>query len=134
MSYLLDTNACIRYLRDPKSRIGVALAARSPSDICMSSVVLSELYRGALRSRKPAEERQKVDVFVAPFRVFAFDTDAAERHAAIRVDLERRGLLIGPYDLLIAATAASNSLTLVTHNTAEFSRIPNLVIEDWELP
>lgn len=42
--------------------------------------------------------------------------------------------MIGPYDLLIAAIALANNLTLVTHNTNEFSRVPGLVIEDWEIP
>lgn len=134
MTFLLDTNACIRYLRDPKSRVRTELESRPPSEIRLCSVVLTELYRGALRSKKPVEERIKVDDFAAPFAVVPFDTLAADLHAIIRVDLERRGLVIGPYDLLIAAIARANNFTLVTHNTAEFSRIPNLAIVDWEVP
>ena len=66
--------------------------------------------------------------------VLPFDKAAANVHAQIRVHLERLGQVIGPYDLLIAAIALANNLTLVTHNTNEFSRVPGLVIEDWEIP
>jgi tRNA(fMet)-specific endonuclease VapC len=132
--YLLDTNACIRYFRDPNSRVRAELAARSPADIRFCSVVLAELYRGALRSSNPATSRATVDAFIAPYVSLPFDDVAAEIHARIRVHLERQGNLIGPYDLLIAAIALAHTVTLVTHNTNEFSRVPGLALEDWEIP
>ena len=134
MKYLLDTNVCIRCLRKSHPKMRQELASRSPSDIYLSTVVLSELYRGTLRSTNPSAERSKVDAFVAPFAILPFDTAAAGVHANIRVDLERRGLVIGPYDGMIAAIAIANDLTLITHNTAEFARVSILSIEDWELP
>jgi tRNA(fMet)-specific endonuclease VapC len=132
--FLLDTNACIRYLRDQTSRVRQELASRPPSAIRLSSVVMSELYRGALRSKNPPVERTKVDAFAAPYTVQSFHAAESYTHAEIRVDLERRGLIIGPYDMLIAAIAKANGFTLVTHNTVEFSRIPNLLFVDWEAP
>lgn len=134
MIHLLDTNACIRYLRDAKSRVRREMESRSPSDIRLSSIVMSELYRGALRSKNPAAELAKVDAFAAPYVIQPFHAAESLVHAEIRVDLERRGLVIGPYDLQIAAIAKANGFTLVTHNTAEFSRIPGLLIVDWETP
>ncbi|MFO0802557.1 MAG: PIN domain-containing protein [Gemmataceae bacterium] len=134
MIFLLDANACIRYLRDPKSRVRQELSSRPPSAIRLSSVVMSELYRGALRSKNPPVERAKVDAFAVPYTIQPFHAAESFTHAEIRVDLERRGLAIGPYDMLIAAIAKANGFTLVTHNTVEFSRIPNLLLVGWETP
>ena len=134
MIYLLDTNACIRYFRDPASRVRRELASRSPADIRLCSVVLAELYRGALRSANPPGSRTKVDTFSALYLSLPFDDIAADIHAQVRVHLERLGQPIGPYDQIIAAIALAHNCTLVTHNTAEFSRVPGLVIEDWEIP
>jgi len=60
-----------------------------------------------------------------------FDREAARESARIRVELERRGAVIGPLDLLIAGTALSRGATLATNNTREFSRIKGLRIKDW---
>jgi tRNA(fMet)-specific endonuclease VapC len=63
-----------------------------------------------------------------------FDDPAAEEYARVRAHLANQGTPIGPNDLIIAATALANQLTLVTHNTAEFSRVPGLTLEDWQVP
>jgi tRNA(fMet)-specific endonuclease VapC len=68
------------------------------------------------------------------FLSLPFDDAAAEQYGRIRADLTARGLTIGGNDMLIAAIALANGCTLVTHNTAEFSRVPDLVIEDWQVP
>jgi tRNA(fMet)-specific endonuclease VapC len=60
-----------------------------------------------------------------------FDDAAAEVYGRIRAELASRGTPIGPYDLMIAATALANNLILVTHNTREFARVSGLVLEDW---
>jgi tRNA(fMet)-specific endonuclease VapC len=92
------------------------------------------LYYGAARSTNPARERAAVDAFAAPFACLPFDHTAADVYATIRADLESRGLPIGANDYLIAAVALANNLTLVTHNTTEFTRVKGLVVEDWEIP
>jgi len=132
--FLLDTNVCIRCLRKSHPRVRQELASRPPSAIKLASIVMSELYRGALRSKNPTVERAKVDAFAAPYVIQPFHSSESYTHAEIRVDLERRGLPIGPYDMMIAATAKANGFTLVTHNTVEFSRISGLSIVDWETP
>jgi tRNA(fMet)-specific endonuclease VapC len=73
-----------------------------------------------------------IDALVTQFPSFGFDAKAAKFCGEIRVDLERKGLLIGSYDIQIAATALANNCVLVTHNTREFSRVEGLQIEDWE--
>jgi tRNA(fMet)-specific endonuclease VapC len=87
-----------------------------------------------LRSAKPTENRAKADAFLAPYLSLPFDDAAADVHATIRHHLETLGTPIGPHDLQIAAIARLHGFTLVTHNTAEFSRVPGLLLEDWELP
>jgi tRNA(fMet)-specific endonuclease VapC len=134
VKYLLDTNPCIVYLRGRNPLLRNRVASHAPSDIVMCSVVLAELLHGTERSADPVKGRIEVSNFARPYGSLPFDDAAADEYALIRVDLERRGLPIGDNDMFIAAIARSNNLTLVTHNTAEFSRIPNLNIEDWEVP
>jgi len=112
----------------------LAYYAEFGGDMRLRSVVKAELYLGVLRSAKPQANRSKVDAFLQPYISLAFDDTAAGIHAGIRHQLETAGTPIGPYDLQIAAIALANSLTLVTHNTAEFSRVPELMLEDWETP
>ena len=76
----------------------------------------------------------RVEQLRQQFLSLPFDDAAAEHYGRIRADLTARGLTIGGNDMLIAATALANGCTLVTHNTAEFSRVPGLVIEDWQVP
>jgi len=73
-----------------------------------------------------------LDRFFAPFISIPFDDTCSDCYGLIRADLSGRGQVIGPNDLMIAAVAKAHDLTLVTHNTREFVRIPGLRIEDWE--
>jgi tRNA(fMet)-specific endonuclease VapC len=132
MTYLLDTNVCIRFLNGTSPRILDRLQNLSPVDIALCSVVKAELIYGALRSRKPDETLAKVLHFCEPFLSFAFDDSAAEAYGRIRSHLQTLGRPIGPNDLLIAAIACANGVTLVTHNTREFARVPGLQLDDWE--
>ena len=132
MKYLLDTNTCIRYLNGRSPAIKNHMATVQPEDIAVCSVVKAELFYGALKSGRPVENLQHQEQFVSRFVSLPFDDLAAEMYGRIRTDLEKMGQPIGPNDLLIAAIALSHSLTLVTHNTREFSRVNNLQIADWE--
>lgn len=130
--FLLDTNVCVQFLRGKNLRIRQHLSSYPTHEVCLSSVVLSELYCGVLRSAKPVKNREDVDQFAAPFQCLLFDQAAADHFASIRHYLETRGTPIGPYDLQIAAIAMANGCTLVTHNTGEFQRVPGLLLVDWE--
>lgn len=107
-----------------------AIAAR---DIVVCAVVVYELRYGAERSINPATEHAKLDTFLRPLVSLPFDDACAIICGKIRRDLERSGLPIGPHDLQIASIALQHGLTLVTHNTKEFSRIAGLAIEDWDV-
>ncbi len=134
MKYLLDTNVCIQYLRGKNVHVRTHVSSHPTTDLVICSVVAGELYYGTSRAKNPSAERIKVDQFLTPYPRLMFDFPAADKFAEVRYDLERRGLMIGQYDVMIAAIALVNALTLVTHNTAEFSRVPGLKLVDWEVP
>src|SRR5436190_8543506 len=104
------------------------------ADIRVCPVVVAELWYGAARSAKPAANRASVDALIAPFPSLPYNNAAAEYFVSVRCHLESIGKIIGPYDIQIAAIALANGCTLVTHNTSEFSRVPGLVLEDWQGP
>lgn len=97
----------------------------------LCSIVVAELLVGVHKCARPEVEGPKVFAFISGLEVFDFAIPEAETYGLLRADLERRGSTIGANDLLIAATALTRSLTLVTHNTDEFGRVPDLKIEDW---
>ena len=133
MTHLLDSNVCIRYLNGRSVSIRNSLAAMTPNAVGVCSIVKAEMFAGAMRSTDPARTRLKQQAFLVQFVSLPFDDAAAEVYAIIRAQLEAAGTPIGPYDLQIAAIALANGLTLVTHNTREFSRVPGLLLEDWEI-
>ncbi|CCQ48747.1 type II toxin-antitoxin system tRNA(fMet)-specific endonuclease VapC [Crocosphaera watsonii] len=133
MIYLLDSNTCIVYLKFADSRVRTRLDSLSANDIAVCSVVKSELFYGAMKSRKREENLNKQRQFFSRFVSLLFDDKSAEIYGVIRADLERKGTPIGGYDLQIAAIAIANNLTLVTHNIREFGRIEGLLYEDWEI-
>lgn len=130
LRYLLDTNLCIRVLRDRPASVRERFNLEADG-LCISTVVLTELLHGAARSLRPAHNRVEVQRFAARLEVLTFDEAAAHHAADIRADLERRGVPIGGYDVLIAGHARSRGLTVVTGNLAEFSRVDGLCCEDW---
>ena len=135
MKYLLDTNAWIGYLRNSAPGIISKLSQLSINDVYSCSIVLSELHFGALLAtgKRAAQNLANLALLEKTYPSLPFDDAAAIDAAAIRFDLRKQGNTIGEYDVLIAAIARVNQFTLVTHNTGEFSRIPNLLIEDWQI-
>jgi tRNA(fMet)-specific endonuclease VapC len=132
MTWLLDTNACIRYLNGRSAKLRARFDATDPADIRTCSVVKAELFFGAALSSDPVNTLANQRLFLSRFPSLPFDDAAAEAYAEIRADLKRQGQLIGPNDLMIAAICRANDLTLVTHNAGEFGRVARLKIEDWE--
>ena len=90
-----------------------------------------ELEYGAAKSNWGERTRQKLAMFLAPFNILPFTADDAICAGDIRAQLEKQGLRIGPYDVLLAGQTLSRNLTFVTHNSGKFNRIPNLQLEDW---
>ncbi|MTJ79513.1 MAG: tRNA(fMet)-specific endonuclease VapC [Telmatospirillum sp.] len=130
LRYMLDTNLCIRVLRDRPAGLRERFNIEAAS-LCISTITLAELFYGAERSVKPAENRAQVEAFAARLDLLPFDHAAAAHFADIRADLERKGQVIGPYDLMIAGHARSLGLVVITGNLGEFRRVDGLRSEDW---
>jgi tRNA(fMet)-specific endonuclease VapC len=132
MIFLPDTNACISLLRRRTPSLIARWQSTRAADIVLCCVVVYELRYGAERSSNPGHEHAKLDVFLERFVSLPFDDACARQCAQIRAQLERGGALIGPHDLQIASIALEHDLTLITHNTREFSRVGGLKLVDWE--
>lgn len=128
--YLLDTNVLIRLLRGQDDLLEKKLRKIAPERVHISTVTLYELYYGAFKSQRPAHNVALIDEL--KFQVLELGEQDAKESGEIRAYLTRKGMPIGPYDLLLAGQARTKGLVLVTHNTKEFSRIPKLQVEDWE--
>jgi len=134
MTYLLDTNTCINVLRKAGSpRVKARFARHPPADLTLCAPVVEELCTGAERAVNPKLEFSRVDALVRTMICLPYDEVTARVAGRVRYGLERQGKKIGVNDLIIAAIGLVHGLTVVTHNTAEFGRVPGLTIEDWEI-
>ncbi len=134
MLYLLDTNTCIAVMRKHPMAVR-RISAVAPGDCAISTVTSYELYTGVAKCADPIKERAKVEILLQTLDELPFDSAAAQESARIRALLESQGQPIGPYDVLLdvllAGHALAESLTLVTANTREFSRVPGLRLANW---
>jgi tRNA(fMet)-specific endonuclease VapC len=130
MRYLLDTNVVIGLLNDPTSKLARRARRENPADIAISAVVAHELFYGAFKSRRTAQNVALVDAL--QFVVLELDKEDARQAGEVRAVLASRGTPIGPYDVLIAGQARARNLVLVTHNSDEFGRVPGLRLDDWQ--
>lgn len=131
MTYLIDTNIIIFALKDSQRTIARRLASTPANEIVLSSVVEAELFHGAEKYALSEQRRELLTDFLALYRRLPFDSRCVPHYAKIRHHLEVRGEIIGGNDLLIAATALTHGLTLITHNGGEFARVPGLQWQDW---
>ena len=128
---LIDTNICVEILRGTSPRVAPKFRAAMSSGVAVSAITAAELYYGVAKSSQPEKNRHDVENLLGSLNVIPFSGRAVEAYGLIRNYLSRRGIIIGPYDLLIAAQAIAENAVLVTNNTREFSRIPTLALEDW---
>ena len=133
MRYLLDTNIIIFALKDPSGVAANRFRATSVDEIAICSVVQAELYHGARNYGNPRRRETILDEMLAPYISLPFDSSCVGQYADIRDHLERERNIIGGNDLIIAAIALTHDLTLVTHNSREFNRVPGLRVEDWSV-
>lgn len=97
----------------------------------ISSITVAELEYGVYKSQQKEQNQTALNQFLIPLEIVPYDEKAAKVYAEVRGELERKGMVIGAMDMLIASQAISLEVTLVTNNVNEFSRIPNLVLENW---
>lgn len=129
--YMLDTNTCIFVLKNRTTKLRNKFKAIK--SLAISSITYGELCFGIENGNpKLREERyNQLDIFTQRLLIDPWDEEAARHYGLIRAILKREGNPIGNNDLLIAAHARSINAVLVTNNTKEFSRIPDLTLEDW---
>ena len=130
MKYVLDTNTLIYFFKG-LGNVSDRLLARPPNDIWIPAIVLFELEVGIGKSNRLKKRREQLNEFLSLINIIPFGYEEAICASDIRIKLERKGIPIGPYDILIAASALAAKATLVTHNTKEFKRVGALKIEDW---
>jgi tRNA(fMet)-specific endonuclease VapC len=129
MKMMLDTNVVIA-VAGRRRQVVEQLRRYDPVEICVSALVMHELYFGAYKGQRAGRNLAEIDAY--SFQVLAFDLNDARRAGEIRARLDALGLRIGPYDVLIAGQALARGLTLVTRNTRAFARVEGLSLEDWE--
>ena len=130
MKYLLDTNACI-FLMKGNAEVLNQFLIKKELGIAISTITVAELYYGIFNSEHMEKNNANLINFFIGINILDFDSSSAMEYGRIRADLRKKGTPISQMDMLIAAHAKSKSLTLVTNNTNEFERIPDLQIEDW---
>ena len=131
MRYMLDTNICVYLIRKKPRDIRTKFEQYPITDFGISTITLAELTYGVAKSRATAQNRAALDQFLIPLTILDFDTAASTQYGVVRTALEALGLPIGAMDLLIAAHALSQNLTVVTNNVREFRQVPGLQVEEW---
>ncbi len=134
MAWFLDTNACIMHLRGRHAQLSERWRRHRAEDVAIPLTVYAELLVGAEKSSQPERVLQQIETLLEAHEIVELTEEVAEHYARIRAGLEARGAVIGANDLWIAATALAHGAVLVTNNSAEFSRVNGLTIEDWTQP
>ncbi len=131
MKYLLDTDICIYLINEKSLGLLKKFTAYPVGEIGVSSITVSELEHGVEKSKHKAQNREALSLFLMPLEILSYDEGAAKEYGEIRAYLEDQGTPIGSMDMLIAAHARSQQLTVVTNNDREFSRVPKLKVKNW---
>jgi tRNA(fMet)-specific endonuclease VapC len=131
--FLLDTNILSDLVRRPQGRVSERIAHAGEQSVCTSIVVAAELRFGAAKAGSRRLARQ-VDAILAALEILPLEAPADRHYATLRKQLEKRGMPIGPNDLLIAAQALAGNHTLVSANEREFLRVPGLKVVNWLEP
>ena len=131
MTYMLDTNICIYVMKEKPARVLQRFREELDGGLCISSITLAELEYGMKHSSDPVKNEQALLRCLAPLSILPFGAAAASEYGDLRAYLQRQGTPIGPLDMLIAAHARAENMTLVTNNVREFVRVPDLEIENW---
>ena len=131
MKYMLDTNICIYAMKRKPNIVFKRMTENVSAGLCISAITLAELEHGINKSVNKKKNRQTLNNFLEVIEILPFDMSAATEYGKICAYLQSQGTPIGPLDMLIAAHALAESLTIVTNNVKEFERVPGLIIENW---
>lgn len=132
MKYLLDTNICIYIINEKPGKVLEKFAQYPVHEFGISSITHAELQYGVQKSKHKKQNQNALDEFLTPLTILPFQgRDVVVHYGKIRAGLESKGMVIGPFDMLIAAYAVSLDMTIISNNIKEFSRVPDLKCENW---
>ena len=131
MIYMLDTDICIYIIKRKPLRVLERLESIQPDQLSMSAITFAELMNGAKKSQRVEANVSRLNALGEILEICSFDQQAAVAYGDVRSSLEKRGEVIGPHDLLIAAHALSLDRILITNNEREFKRVKGLKVENW---
>ena len=129
--YLLDTNICIFAIKRKPEKVFEIIKEKSRNGIYISSLTVAELEYGVENSLKIEKNRIALLKFISIFNILNFDDSDAIDYGRLKVKLRKKGQIIGPIDMLLAAQALNKNMIFVTNNVKEFERVEELRIEDW---
>ena len=131
MEYLLDTNICIYIIKKKPFEVFEKFKTLTIGDVGISSITLAELQFGIEKSSNAEKNREALEKFLTPIEIIDYGFEASVEYGKLRAELEKKGIPIGPLDMLIASHAKSLDVVLVTNNMKEFESIAGLKIENW---
>ncbi|OHD48455.1 MAG: nucleic acid-binding protein [Spirochaetes bacterium GWF1_41_5] len=131
MNYFLDTNICSYFLKGMYEELLYKIKLCQTNQIKIPSIVKAELLYGANKGNNPVDTKLKINKFLLPFEIISFGDNESIIYSEIRAHLEKKGKVIGPNDLIIAATVLANNGILITNNEKEFKNIINIKIQNW---
>lgn len=129
--FMLDTDICIYIIKKKPKGVLEKLRKLQPDELAISVITFAELMNGAKKSQKVKANIRKLDELAEILIIEPFDKKAAIAYGDVRSSLEKRGMIIGSNDMLIAAHALSRNWKLVTNNEKEFRRVKGLKVENW---
>ncbi len=131
--YLLDTNICIYAIKRKPEKLLDLIKIKSKDKIYISSLTIAELEFGVQNSERIEKNRIALLKFLSFFYILNFDDSDAIDYGRLKVKLRKKGQLIGPIDMLLAAQAINKEMIFITNNVQEFERIEGLRIADWSI-
>jgi len=131
--YMLDTDICIYIIKRKPPNVLKHLESIEPGQLSMSAITFAELMNGAKKSQRVKANVSRLNALGEILEICSFDQQAAVAYGDVRSSLEKRGEVIGPHDLLIAAHALSLDRTLITNNEREFKRVEGLKVDNWSV-
>lgn len=136
MSWMFDMDIMIHLInrRPGFERIARRMSGRSPGELKLSAITVSELRFAAANGEFRKENEAALDGLLDLFEMGDFPCGAAEDFGEIKTALLSKGRPIGPYDMLIASHARHIGATVVTNNERELRRVPGLAVENWLKP
>ena len=128
-SYMLDTNI-VSHLIKQHPIVVKRIISLDMNSLAISTMTEAELLYGLAKRPKAIKLRRAISEFLMRVTIIAWNSTSSKYYADVRAQLEKRGKLLSPFDLMIASHTLQTNSILVTSDQA-FNYVPGLKIEDW---